>query len=140
VKLLAFDHGRARTGVAVTDPTGTLVRPLPAITRVDSPAGLRELDAVVAREQPERIIVGEPLLMSGERGAQARSAAGFADRIRGRFGIPVELVDERLSTREAARRIAEAGPRRGTGPDLDSAAACVLLEAIVGYARTDGEA
>jgi len=133
VKLLALDHGRARTGVAVTDPTGTLVRPLPAIARVDSPAGMRSLGEVIAREAPERIIVGEPLLMSGERGAQARAAAGFADRLRGRFGVPVELVDERLSTREAARRLREAGNRRG-GADLDSAAACVLLEAVVGPA------
>jgi putative Holliday junction resolvase len=139
VKLLAFDHGRARTGVAVTDPTGTLVRPLPAILRVDTPAGVRELERVIAEERPERIIVGEPLLMSGERGSQARAAAGFADRIRGKFGIPVELVDERLSTREAARRIAEARPRRGGGPDLDSAAACVLLESVIGYVHGGGE-
>jgi putative Holliday junction resolvase len=131
VKLLALDHGRARTGVAVTDPTGTLVRPLPAIARVDTPSGMRALAAIVDRERPERIIVGDPLLLSGERGAQARAAAGFADRVRGRFGIPVELVDERLSTREASRRLAEAGNRRG-GPDLDSAAACVLLESVLG--------
>jgi len=131
VKLLALDHGRARTGVAVTDPTGTLVRPLPAIARVDTPTGMRALAAIVDRERPERIFVGDPLLLSGERGAQARAAAGFADRVRGRFGIPVELVDERLSTREASRRLAEAGNRRD-GPDLDSAAACVLLESVLG--------
>jgi putative Holliday junction resolvase len=134
VKLLALDHGRARTGVAVTDPTGTLVRPLPAIVRVDSPSGMRMLADIVDREQPARIIVGEPLLLSGARGAQARAAAGFADRVRGRFGVPVDLVDERLSTREAARRLAEAGNRRG-GPDLDSAAACVLLESVLGRAQ-----
>ncbi len=131
MKLLALDHGRARTGVAVTDPTGTLVRPLPAIARVDTPTGMRALAAIVDRERPERIIVGDPLLLSGERGAQARAAAGFADRVRGRFGIAVELVDERLSTREASRRLAEAGNRRD-GPDLDSAAACVLLESVLG--------
>lgn len=130
MKLLALDHGKARTGVAVTDPTGTLVRPLPAIARVDSPSGMRALAEIIAREQPERIVVGEPRLMSGQRGAQARAAAGFADRIRGRFGLPVELVDERLTTREAQRRLAEGGPRRGA-PDLDSAAACVLLDAVL---------
>jgi putative holliday junction resolvase len=137
VKLLALDHGKARTGVAVTDPTGTLVRPLPAILRVDSPSGMRALGEVIAREQPERIIVGEPRLMSGERGAQARAAAGFADRVRGRFGLPVELVDERLTTREARRRIDEGGRRRDT-PDLDSAAACVLLESVLTATATDG--
>lgn len=130
MKLLALDHGTARTGVAVSDPTGALVRPLAAIERVDSPAGMRALAAVIAREAPERIIVGEPRLLSGERGSQARAASGFADRLRGRFGLPVELVDERLTTREAERRMAEAGPRRRI-PDLDSVAACVLLESVL---------
>lgn len=133
--LLALDHGRARTGVAVSDPTGTLARPLPAIARVDSPAGMRALEEVIAREQPERIIVGEPRLLSGERGTQARAAVGFADRVRGRFGIAVDLVDERLSTREASRRLAESGPRKKGGPDLDSLAACVLLESVLRQRR-----
>jgi putative Holliday junction resolvase len=127
VKVLALDHGSARTGVAVSDPTGTLARPLPAIARVDSPAGLRLLDAVIAEEGPERIVVGEPRTPSGERGAQARSAAGFAARLRARVGVPVDLWDERLTTVEARRRAAEGGSRA----DLDSLAACVLLEAYL---------
>lgn len=131
MKVMALDHGRSRTGVAVSDPTGTLARPLAAISRVDSPQGMRMLEAVIAREQPERIVVGEPLLLSGQRGAQARAAAGFADRLRGRVDVPVELVDERLSTKEASRRLAEAGLGRRGRPDLDSASACVLLEAVL---------
>ena len=102
VKVLALDHGSARTGVAVSDPTGTIARPLPAIARVDSPAGRRELDALIAREEPSRIVVGEPRSMSGERGAQARAAAGFAGRLRARTAVPVDLWDERLTTVEAA--------------------------------------
>jgi putative Holliday junction resolvase len=127
VKVLALDHGPARTGVAVSDPTGTLARPLPAIARVDSPAGRRRLDAVIAEEAPERIVVGEPRTPSGERGAQARSAAGFAARLRARVDVPVDLWDERLTTAEARRRAREAGSRA----DLDSLAACVLLEAYL---------
>jgi putative Holliday junction resolvase len=130
VKVLALDHGAARTGVAVSDPTGTLARPLPAIARVDSPAGRRALDAVIAAEAPERIVVGEPRTLAGERGVQARSAAGFAARLRGRVGVPVELWDERLTTVEARHRAREGG----SGADLDSLAACVLLEA---YLATD---
>jgi putative Holliday junction resolvase len=129
VKVLALDHGAARTGVAVSDPTGTLARPLPAIARVDTPAGMDALARVVAEEAPEAIVVGEPTLMSGRRGTQARAARAFAGRVRTRFGLPVELLDERLSTAEARRRRDESrGGRRG-GPDLDSLAACVLLEA-----------
>jgi putative holliday junction resolvase len=127
VKVLALDHGAARTGVAVSDPTGTLARPLAAIVRVDSPEGRGRLDAVIAAEAPERIVVGEPRSLSGDRGAQARSAAGFAARLRGRVDVPVELWDERLTTVEARRRAREGGSRA----DLDSLAACVLLEAYL---------
>ncbi|WP_217924200.1 Holliday junction resolvase RuvX [Miltoncostaea oceani] len=127
MKVLALDHGSARTGVAVSDPTGTIARPLPAIARVDSPAGRRALDAVIAAEAPERIVVGEPRAMSGERGVQARAAAGFAGRLKSRVTVPVEMWDERLTTVEGGRRGREGGSRA----DLDSLAACVLLEAYL---------
>ncbi len=131
MKVLALDHGSARTGVAVSDPTGTLARPLPAIARADSADGRRRLDAVIAAEAPERIVVGEPRTLAGRRSAQARSAAGFAARLRARVDVPVELWDERLTTAEARRRAHEAGSRA----DLDSLAACVLLEAYLATAR-----
>jgi putative holliday junction resolvase len=127
VKVLALDHGSARTGVAVSDPTGTIARPLAAIARVDSPAGRRRLDAVIRSEAPEVIVVGEPRGLSGERGAQARAAAGFAGRLRARVEVPVEMWDERLTTVEAGRRAREGGSRA----DIDSLAACVLLEAFL---------
>ncbi len=127
MKVLALDHGSARTGVAVSDLTGTIARPLPAIARVDTPAGTRALDAVIAAEAPDLIVVGEPRTMSGERGPQARAAAGFAGRLRGRSGLPVEMWDERLTTVEAGRRRREGGSRA----DLDSLAACVVLEAYL---------
>lgn len=127
MKVLALDHGSARTGVAVSDPTGTIARPLPAIARVDSPAGRRELDSLIRAEAPEVIVVGEPRGLSGERGEQARAAAGFAGRLKGRVDVPVEMWDERLTTVEAGRRGREGGSRA----DLDSLAACVLLEAYL---------
>lgn len=127
MKVLALDHGSARTGVAVSDPTGTIARPLPAIARVDAPSGRRQLDALIAAEAPERIVVGEPRSLSGERGPQARAAAGFAGRLRARVDVPVDLWDERLTTVEASRRGREGGSRA----DIDSLAACVLLEAYL---------
>lgn len=136
MKVLALDHGAARTGVAVSDPTGTLARPLPAIRKVDAPEGMRVLVDLIATEAPERIVVGEPRLMSGKKGTQARIARGFAKRLRAETSVPVELMDERLTTTEAGRRRAEAGPRKGPGPDLDSLAACVLLEAYLRSAGT----
>lgn len=127
MKVLALDHGQVRTGVAVSDPTGTIVRPLPAIRRVGSPEGSRALDALIADQAPDVIVVGEPRSLSGERGRQARAASSFAGRLRARAGVPVELWDERLTTVEARRRARE-GDARG---DLDSLAACVLLEAYL---------
>jgi putative holliday junction resolvase len=131
VKVLALDHGAARTGAAVCDPTGTVVRPLPVIARIDTPAGMDALVDLVATEEPELIVVGDPIGMDGRRGAQAKAAARFARHLRGRFTVPVEQLDERLTTVEAARRRREVGARG----DLDSLAACVLLEAYLAGAR-----
>lgn len=125
MKALGLDLGRARTGVAVSDPTGTLVRPLPVIREIDRPDGAASLDAVLADEAPEVIVIGDPRLMSGERGAQAHHAASFAGRLRARVDVRVVLTDERMSTTEAERRKRESG----SAADLDSLAACVILEA-----------
>ena len=75
MKVLALDYGSARTGVAVSDPTGTLARPLGVVERVGSDAGLAELVAADREEEPERVVVGLPLTLRGERGrAGARDA------------------------------------------------------------------
>ncbi|MFM8828199.1 MAG: Holliday junction resolvase RuvX [Actinomycetota bacterium] len=131
MKALALDLGRARTGVAVSDPTGTLVRPLPVIREVHRPEGTAELDAVIAREAPEVIVIGQPLLMSGEAGEQAHHASSFAGRLRSRVAARVVLADERMSTAEAERRARESG----SATDIDSLAACVILEAWIAAQR-----
>ncbi|MEI7794503.1 MAG: Holliday junction resolvase RuvX [Thermoleophilia bacterium] len=124
MKALGLDLGRERTGVAVSDPTGTLVRPLSVIRRIDGAEGAAALDAVIAHEAPEVIVIGEPLLMSGERGEQAHHSSSFAGRLRKRVDARVVLTDERLSTAEAERLRREGGATA----DLDSVAACVILE------------
>lgn len=113
--------------MAVSDPTGTIARPLPPIQRVESREGRAELDRVIAAAAPDLIVVGEPRHLSGEVGEQARAAAAFAERLRARTGIPVELADERLTTVEAGRRAAASG----SSTSVDSLAACVLLEAFL---------
>ena len=113
--------------MAVSDPTGTIARPLAPIQRVESREGRAELDRVIAEAAPDLIVVGEPRHLSGEIGEQARAAAAFAKRLRRRTRVPVELVDERLTTVEAGRRAAESGSATG----VDSLAACVLLEAFL---------
>jgi putative Holliday junction resolvase len=103
VKVLALDYGSARTGVAVSDPTGTLARPVGVVERAGSGAGLTRLVELVEAEAPERIVVGLPLTLRGEHGAQARETEEFVAALRARVTIPVESFDERFTTALAAR-------------------------------------
>ena len=73
MKVLALDYGSARTGVAVSDPTGTLARPVTTVARVDEPAGFDELLALVRGEEPELVVVGLPLTLRGEHGGYERA-------------------------------------------------------------------
>jgi putative Holliday junction resolvase len=98
VKVLALDFGSARTGVAVSDSTGTLARPVGVVEKVGTPSGLDALVAVIEREAPERIVVGMPITLRGEHGEQARATAEFVETLRGRVTVPVETYDERFTS------------------------------------------
>jgi putative Holliday junction resolvase len=119
-RVLALDHGAARCGCAVSDPSGTLATPLAAVERPDSPAGLEALARLVRELGAERVVVGLPLTLRGGEGSQAAAARAFAGRVSKLAGVPVELHDERLTTRQAERE-------RGSA-DEDSRAAAHLLE------------
>lgn len=96
--MLALDFGAARTGVAVSDPTGTLARPLGVVERAATDAGLEQLAMLIAREAPERIVVGMPITLRGEHGEQAQETAAFVETLRARVTIPVETFDERFTS------------------------------------------
>ena len=98
MKVMALDYGSARTGVAVSDPTGTLARPLCIVERAATDAGLAELGRLVHDEEVERIVVGLPLTLRGDRGEQAAETERFADALRAAVSVPVELYDERFTT------------------------------------------
>ena len=98
MKVMALDYGSARTGVAVSDPTGVIARPLCVVERVRTDAGLAELVRLVREEQPEQVIVGLPLTLRGEHGEQARETEAFAEKLRGILDVPVLLFDERFTT------------------------------------------
>jgi putative Holliday junction resolvase len=100
---MALDYGSARTGVAVSDPTGTLVRPLGVVQRASTESGLAELARLVRDESVERIVVGLPLTMRGTRGEQVAETERFVDALRGVVEVPVELFDERFTTDLAQR-------------------------------------
>jgi putative Holliday junction resolvase len=98
VKVLALDYGSARTGVAVSDATGFLARPVEVIRRASDPTGLSRLDELVAEHEPELILVGMPLTLRGETGAQAVETEAFVTLIRARLAVPIETWDERFTT------------------------------------------
>jgi putative Holliday junction resolvase len=97
-KVVALDFGSARTGVAASDPTGTLARPLTTVEHVNTDTGFAKLLAVIAAEEPELVVVGLPLTLRGEHGEQAQATAEFVDRLRGAIAAPVETYDERFTS------------------------------------------
>ena len=119
-RVLALDYGSARCGCAVSDPSGTLATPLAAVPRPASDKGIAALASLVRESGAERVVVGLPLTMSGEEGAQAEETRRFAARLGASIAVDVELYDERLTTRQAARSEGVAGE--------DSRAAAHLLE------------
>jgi len=98
VKVLALDYGSARTGIAVSDPTGVLARPVGVATRVGTEVGFGELLRAIGEEQPDRIVVGLPLTLRGEHGEQARETLAFVETLREAVEIPVETWDERFTS------------------------------------------
>jgi putative Holliday junction resolvase len=98
VKVLALDYGAARTGVAVSDPTGTLARPVCVVEKAGTAAGLDALVQVIEREAPARIVVGMPVTLRGEKGEQARATGDFVSALRERVQVPVETYDERFTS------------------------------------------
>jgi len=120
VKVLALDYGAARTGVAVSDPTGTLARPLRVLDDAGSDEGIKELAELVRAEGAERVVVGLPLTLRGERGSQAEETERFAEKLEAILGVPVERFDERFTTTLA-----------GPGGDEDARAAAHLLSSYL---------
>ena len=119
MRVLAIDHGTARAGYAVCDPTETLVRPLGAIEPPE-PAGLR---SIAESEEAELIVVGVPVSLDGSEGEQARIAREFAAELAEVVSVPVDTYDERLTT-----RMADASAREGASAHPDALAAAHLLE------------
>lgn len=107
MRILALDYGSARCGVALSDPTGTIATPLEPIERVATRAGLGRLAALVREREVELIILGLPLSLAGAETAQTRETRAFGERLRARLPeVPVQLCDERLTTRLASRDVA----------------------------------
>jgi len=128
-RVLGLDLGDARIGVAISDDERRLAVPLGTV-RTGPPGDVRAISELVAEHAVTLVVVGHPLLLSGDAGERAHHAERFAEVLRGVLGIPVTLQDERLSTSEAERALRAAGV---SGKDqrhaVDRSAATVILQA-----------
>jgi putative Holliday junction resolvase len=120
MRVLALDYGRGRCGCAISDPTGVLATPLDPVPAPDSRRGMARLRRLVSELSAERVVVGLPLSLSGGDSPQTAETRSFASRLAEELSVPLELYDERFTTRLAERT-------GGTASE-DSRAAAHLLE------------
>ncbi len=134
MRILALDIGDRRIGVALSDPLGILATPLTTIERAtpDTESAIDAILALAEQHEAAEILVGIPYLMSGRIGAQARITLDFAQVLAKRTHIPVTHTDERLSSVQADRMLAQSGaPSTRDKSRTDSAAAAVILQAYL---------
>ena len=132
MKVIALDYGSARTGVAVSDPTGTIARPFGVVERAASDDGLERVARIVRDEGAERVVVGLPLTLRGEHGAQARETDSFVEALRTALDVPVESYDERFTTGLAASVGSDDAPE-------DARAAAHLLSSYLAWSSAGRE-
>ena len=129
MRVLAVDPGSKRVGLAVSDPTGTIAQALPTVAADPLGTLASRLAEVARQKEVERIVVGLPRRMDGSYGPEARSARELADALRRESRLPVELVDERLTTVAAERAMISGGVKRAKRrARVDGVAAALLLQ------------
>ncbi len=127
-----MDWGERRIGLAVSDPTGVIATGLPTLTVRGREEALKGVAAAAIECEAERLVVGLPLRMSGERGEAAVAAESFAAQLRERTGLRVDMYDERLTSALSQRRLHETGVRTGHAKaKVDAGAAVALLESYL---------
>jgi putative holliday junction resolvase len=140
--ILGIDYGRSRIGLALADARTALPQPLDTLTRINRNEDMRRLREIVRAHGIKRIVVGLPLRLDGSRGEMAEEASRFGERVRKQLGIPVEMVDERLTSWEAERLLEDHSGkvfhddaktshkkrRESTRASVDAMAAAVILK------------
>ena len=131
-RVLAVDWGERRIGLAISDPGGSIASGLATLVVRSVEDALAGVGHAARQSEAERIVVGLPLLMSGERGEAAEQAERFATLLRERTGLPVDTYDERFTSALSARRLREVGVRTGHHKErVDQGAAVALLESFL---------
>lgn len=135
-RLLGIDYGSKRIGLAISDPEGRVAVALETLARKDDRGAARHVARVAAREGVGGLVLGEPRRLDGTRGDAARRVERFARRLEETTGLPVELVDESLTSVEAERRLREAGVDPAVEPGrVDALAAQILLQEVLDRQR-----
>jgi len=142
MRILALDVGERRVGVAVSDPTGTIARPLYAIRRASRAEDFAAIADLVEEYQAEAVVVGQPLSLDGHAGPQARRVARYADALAESLTVPVIPSDERFSTARADEILREtrgerAKRRARANGEIDAIAAAVILQRYLDSERGD---
>jgi putative Holliday junction resolvase len=134
-RILGLDVGERRIGVAISDPEGRLAVPLSILERQGGEDDERAVAGLARAEGAEALVVGLPLSLDGSVGPQARRVQSFADRLRRATGLPVDLVDERLTSAQARRSVARGAPRRKRAGPSDDVAAAIILQSYLDRRR-----
>lgn len=133
-RTLALDLGERRIGVAVSDPTGTVARPVTAITRASRQKDLQAITSLVDQYQAALVLVGLPLSLDGSEGPQAQQTRLYAERLAEELDVPIKFWDERYSSVQAEEILrGKKGKRRRrqTRGDVDATAAAVFLQSYL---------
>ena len=140
MRIMAIDYGDARTGVALSDPTGFLDGQTCLIKSRKQEVVLEELAALVQRQGAQELVMGYPRNMDGTLGPRAEKYAAFARRLEEATGLPVALWDERRTTVDAHRILGEQGVRAKNRKDkIDSVAATLILEGYLDWKRLQAQ-
>ena len=131
-RVLGLDIGERRIGVAVSDPTGTVARPLAALVRTSRQSDFQAIRRLIEEHAVDRIVVGLPLSLNGSEGPQARQTRRYSQHLAEAVPVPVEFWDERYSTAVAADILMSRRRRRPSGQNtVDAVAAAVLLQSYL---------
>lgn len=126
--LLGFDFGEKRIGIAVGQTLTGSVTPLTTLSTVKHKPDWDGIGALIKEWQPDQLIVGLPLQMDGSEQLLTQRAKRFGNQLKGRYNLPVEWMDERLSSYEAENRLQQQGKKRSDKKDIDKIAAALILQ------------
>lgn len=127
-RLLALDVGEKRIGIAISDETLTLARPLLTLTRASKREDFDRIRSICVEQHIDKIICGLPITLRTEEGPQVQRVRRYANQLTTSIGVPIEYWDERFSTVEAEERLAQASRKKRAKGDIDSAAAAIILQ------------